>query len=240
MRKCHLPALISLLAGALLCLVVLVPSAALAGPRVESRVERAQHQLNTLGCNAGQVDGHLGERTRSAVVRFQSRHRLKQDGRLDQTTWKRLFAEAAQRCDTRPVPGHTGRGRRVVISQRQNWVWLVGRDGRAIAQSGMVDNPAVLHPGTKRVGSYCGRGARIRRNTDGHGLWLEQFVRFAPCGIGFHRIPTYKANGRQIHADWLVGTDLQVSHGCIRVPRPFSIRVWQFANVGTQVRVVRG
>ncbi len=209
-----------------------------AGP--QDWVRHSQQRLNELGCDSGPADGIVGNRTRAAVTRFQSRHRLRQTGRFTTQTRQALGAAKARRCDTRPVPGHTGKGRRVVISQRQNWVWLVGAGGRVVGQSGMVDNPSVLHRGTTRVGSYCGRTARIRRNSDGGGLWLQNFVRFAPCGIGFHRIPTSKATGAQIHPDWLVGTDARSSHGCIRLPLRFSRQVWHFATLGTRVTVVRG
>ena len=80
------------------------------------------------------------------------------------------------------------------------------------------------------MGSYCGRSAKIRRNNDASGrLVLENFTRFAACGIGFHRIPTYR-NGHQIHPDWMVGTNLRESHGCIRLPKAFSAKVWRFGR----------
>ncbi len=220
-------------------LAVPVP-ASWSSPTGKPWIEKAQRRLNHLGCDSGPADGKSGEHTRAAVLRFQSRLGIRQTGRLIQIARKRLYAEDAPSCVDRPVPTRSGKGRRVVISQRQNWVWLVGAGGRVIAQSGMIDNPSVLHPTTGRVGSYCGRASRIKRNTDGHGLWLDNFVRFASCGIGFHRIPRHMSNGRQIHADWLVGTDLRTSHGCIRTPRAFSAQVWRFARVGTRVRVLRG
>jgi len=176
------------------------------------------------------------------VLRFQSRQGLAQSGRLDERTRKRLYAEGrgeAGRCERRPVPGHSGRGRRVVISQHQNWVWLVARGGRVVAQGGMVDNPGVLRKGAHATGSYCGRAARIHLNQSTSGsVWLDNFVRFAPCGIGFHRIPRAKSSGHQIHADWILGTDLARSHGCIRLSRALSERVWDFTVRRTAVRVV--
>jgi lipoprotein-anchoring transpeptidase ErfK/SrfK len=126
-----------------------------------------------------------------------------------------------------------------VISQRQNWVWLVARGGRVAGQSGMIDNPGALHVSRGKVGSYCGRTAKIRRNTSGS-LYLDNFTRFAPCGFGFHRIPTSMTSGHQIHPDWMVGTNLRASHGCIRVPKPFSARIWDFGRIGTRVRIVTG
>ncbi|CAI9413521.1 L,D-transpeptidase family protein [Nocardioides sp. T2.26MG-1] len=208
----------------------------------QDRVVKAQQRLNDLGCQAGPADGRLDAHTRSAVLRFQSRQGLAQNGRLDERTRRKLYAEGrweAGRCDQRPVPGHSGRGRRIVISQHQNWVWLVGPAGRVVAEGGMVDNPRVLRRGAHATGSYCGRAARIRLNQSTSGsVWLDDFVRFAPCGIGFHRIPRSKANGRQIHADWLLGTNLAESHGCIRLSREMSRRVWDFTVRRTPVRVV--
>jgi hypothetical protein len=228
------------LLAVLLTGIVLVSLATAPAVAASPAVERAQRRLNQLGCNSGPADGHLGERTRSAVLRFQSRHRLSQTGNLNRATTRTLDDERAHRCDVRPVPPRSGSGRRIVISQRQNWVWLVASGGRVLAESGMVDNPGVLHTGWKRVGSYCGRSAKIRRNTDASGsLVLENFTRFAACGIGFHRVPIHR-NGNQIHPDWMVGTNLRASHGCIRLPKPFSARVWSFGRVGTRVRVVRG
>jgi peptidoglycan hydrolase-like protein with peptidoglycan-binding domain len=205
----------------------------------EDWVVKAQKRLNRLGCEAGPADGELGQWTRSAVVRFQSRTAGKQSGHLDDRTRKALYAEDAPHCDDRPVPGRSGTGRRIVISQAQNWVWLVGPRGRVVAQGGMVDDPGVLEEGSHRVGSYCGRAARIKRNQSTSGtVWLDNFVRFAPCGIGFHRIPRAKSTGKQIHADWILGTNMAESHGCIRLSAALSRKVWDFTARRTAVRVL--
>ncbi len=137
------------------------------------------------------------------------------------------------------MPKKSGKGRRIVISQAQNWVWIVGPRGGIVAQGGMIDWPSELSKGGHRTGSYCGRSARIKRNTTTSGqVWLENFVRFAPCGIGFHRIPTSQANGNQIHPDWYLGTNFDQSHGCIRLSKPMSLKVWNFTKRRTSVRVV--
>ena len=108
-----------------------------------------------------------------------------------------------------------------------------------LAQGGVIDLPSELAKGRHRTGSYCGRAARIKRNTTtGGGVWLNNFVRFAPCGIGFHQIPTYQSNGRQIHPDWYLGTNFAQSHGCIRLSRAMSLRVWNFTSRRTPVRVL--
>jgi len=205
----------------------------------EDWVVKAQQRLNGLGCQAGPADGNVGQWTRSAVVRFQSRTGLPQSAHLDDRTRRALAADSAPRCDRRPVPARSGSGRRIVVSQAQNWVWLVGARGGVVAQGGMVDNPGVLHRGSYGVGSYCGRAARIKLNQSSSGsVWLDDFVRFAPCGIGFHRIPRYRSTGKQIHADWILGTNMAESHGCIRLSRSLSTKVWDFTTTRTPVRVV--
>ncbi|HYH34874.1 MAG TPA: murein L,D-transpeptidase [Nocardioides sp.] len=233
LRRLLAPAAVTLLTTALL----LLPQAPAAAGTAFA--EKAQRRLNALHCNAGPVDGEIGAWTRSAVIRFQTRHRLAQSGRLTRATRRQLFADDARRCDRRPVPGGSGTGRRVVISQQQNWVWLVGPRGGVQAQGGMIDLPSELSRGWHATGSYCGRAARIQRNTTTSGaVWLENFVRFAPCGIGFHRIPTYQSNGHQIHPDWYLGTNYAQSHGCIRLSRWLSGKLWDFTTSRTRVRVV--
>lgn len=221
----------------LLVVVTLALGAAPAGA-AEDWAVKAQKRLNSLGCQAGPPDGVIGKWTRSAVVRFQSREAMKQSGHLDERTRKRLYADDAPRCDVRPVPAGSGKGRRIVISQKQNWVWLVGPRGRVVEQGPMVDNTSVLHRGSYVVGSYCGRTARIKANRSAGGLLLDNFVRFAPCGIGFHRVPRSPSTGKQIHADWILGTNMATSHGCIRLSRELSLRVWSFTSRRTAVRVV--
>jgi len=230
---------LALVATSLLVVLTVMASLAVTSPAgATAGTERAQRRLNALGCNAGPVNGHFGEWTRAAVMRFQSRHDLSQTGGLNDTTRRRLYADSAKRCDRRPVPGGSGAGRRIVLSQRQNWVWLIRADGSVARQGGMVDNAGELGRGSYATGSYCGRAARIERNRSGE-VWLDNFIRFAACGFGFHRIPTSMSNGAQIHPDWMLGTNLRQSHGCIRLSNAMSEKVWDFTASGrTPVRVI--
>ncbi len=238
MRRSATPLPVVLTVGLTVLLTVLAGLVTAGPAAATAATERAQRRLNSLGCNAGPVDGTFGDWTRSAVIRFQSRHSLGQSGRLDDTTRRRLYADSAKRCDRRPVPAGSGTGRRIVLSQRQNWIWLVRADGSVRAQAGMVDNAGELGTGSYRTGSYCGRAARIRLNRSGE-VWLDNFVRFAPCGFGFHRIPRSMESGAQIHPDWMLGTNLRASHGCIRLSRAMSLTVWDFTEGrATRVRVV--
>jgi hypothetical protein len=230
---------LALVATSLLVVLALVTTqAATTTASATDGTERAQRRLNALGCNAGPVDGRFGDWTRAAVIRFQSRHRLAQTGSLGPTTRTRLYAASARRCDRRPVPAGSGSGRRIVLSQRQNWIWLVRADGSVLRQGGMVDNAGELGHGSYRTGSYCGRAARVERNRSGQ-VWLDNFIRFAPCGFGFHRIPRSMSSGAQIHPDWMLGTNLRQSHGCIRLTNAMSEKVWSFtSSAATRVRVV--
>lgn len=220
-----------------LVVTLLLALGLVAAPPAYAGTEQVQRRLDQLGCDAGPADGRIGPHTRSAIIRFQAANRLGQDGRLDRATRSRLYAARQVRCDRRPVV-RSGSGRRVVLSQRQNYVWLVAAGGRVVAQGPVVDNPGVLGKGGYRVGSKCGRAAKIRMNSSYSGsLWLPHFTRFAPCGIGFHRIPLHKSSGNQMHADWILGTDMQRSAGCVRLSRSMAARMWDFATVGTRVVV---
>jgi Putative peptidoglycan binding domain/L,D-transpeptidase catalytic domain len=227
-RRC-----LTVVLGLVTMLGVSIAPASAAGPDVA----KWQRRLNALHCDAGPVDGRAGTWTRSAIIRFQSRHGMAQTGSFNPATRTRLFSAKAQRCDVRRVPARSGSGRRIVLSQKQNWVWVIGAGNRVLAQGGVVDNPGELRKGRYRTGSYCGRAARVRKNSSGS-LWLDNFVRFAPCGFGFHRIPRAKSSGRQIHANHILGTNLARSHGCIRLSARMAERIWSFTASGrTVVRV---
>lgn len=217
----------------------IAPAPASAQPSAQAAssasVKKAQQRLNALRCSAGSVDGSFGTWTKSAVIRFQSRHGFTQNGRLDRLTTNRLYSTKARRCNVRPVPWGTGTGRRIVLSRKQNWLWLVNSDGSTASQGGVVDNPNMA-PGTYKTGSYCGRTARIKLNRDdSKKLYLDNFVRWAPCGYGFHGIPRYVSSGNPIHADYILGTNLQESHGCVRMGKTLSQRVWDFTVRPTKV-----
>ncbi|MFC0629513.1 peptidoglycan-binding protein [Kribbella deserti] len=231
--------LIRAAAGALVTVVAIAGTTLPADAWTVHQNKSAQYRLNQLGCTAGPVDGQIGQMTKAALVRFQSANRLSQSGTLTTTTFQRLLASTAKRCDLRPVPAGSGSGRRIVISQGQNWIWVIDSRGKLVRTGGIIDNPRYLGPGTYYTGPKCGRAARIKRNTDGARLYLNNFVRFAPCGVGMHQIPTYKTTGAQIHADWLLGTNYRESHGCIRLSKGMSETVWIFTQSTTKIVVIR-
>lgn len=220
-------------------LMVVATMLAAAPASAASSLASAQYRLQQFGCAPGPIDGRPGERTKAALIRFQAANRLSQSGRLDDITRAKLVKPTAVACDERPVPATSGTGRRIVLSQRQNWVWLIDANGRTVHQAGFIDNTSVLKPGRYTSGSKCGRPARIKTNRSYDGdLILQNFVRFAPCGVGFHRIPIQPSTGSQIHPDYLLGTDERRSSGCIRLSKATSDAIWAFTVSSTPVVVV--
>ncbi|HWU21406.1 MAG TPA: L,D-transpeptidase, partial [Nocardioides sp.] len=131
------------------------------------------------------------------------------------------------------LPAASGHGRRIVFSQSQQRVWLVGPDGgviRTYLVSGSVTNN--LHPGTYQVYSR----SRWAVGVDDSGT-MQYFVRFThgPTGaaIGFHSIP--QKSGEPLQTVAQLGTPR--SHGCIRQATADAIALWHFAPDGTTVVV---
>ena len=131
-----------------------------------------------------------------------------------------------------PLPADSGEGRRVVFSEGQQRVWLVGTGDRVqhtyLVSGSVYDN---LDPGTYSVYSRSEQAWGI----DDSGS-MKYFVRFANgdnAAIGFHDIPIDDGGPVQTVAE--LGTPL--SHGCIRQRRADAKLLWAFAPLGTKVVV---
>ena len=130
------------------------------------------------------------------------------------------------------LPQGSGHGRRVVFSEGQQRVWLVGAHDAVrstyLVSGSLYDN---LDPGTYAVYSRSEQAWGI----DDSGS-MKYFVRFATgdnAAIGFHDIPI--DDGMPVQTVAELGTPL--SHGCIRQRRSDAKRLWDFAPVGTKVVV---
>jgi lipoprotein-anchoring transpeptidase ErfK/SrfK len=131
-----------------------------------------------------------------------------------------------------PLPADSGEGRRVVFSEAQQRVWLVGTGDRVqhtyLVSGSVYDN---LDPGTYSVYSRSEQAWGI----DDSGS-MKYFVRFAHgdnAAIGFHDIPI--DDGQPVQTVAELGTPL--SHGCIRQRRADAKLLWAFAPLGTKVVV---
>lgn len=142
-------------------------------------------------------------------------------------------SEISGRDSAASLPAGSGTGRRVVFSESEQRVWLVGREGRVRrtypVSGSLHDN---LDPGTYAVYSRSERAWGI----DDSGT-MRYFVRFAHgdnAAIGFHDIPVDEGQKVQTLAE--LGTPQ--SHGCIRQRRADAVALWEFAPLGTTVVVV--
>ncbi|MCW2813477.1 MAG: ErfK/YbiS/YcfS/YnhG family protein [Nocardioides sp.] len=132
------------------------------------------------------------------------------------------------------LPPDSGQGRRIVFSEDEQRVWLVGEVGKIkrtyLVSGSLTDN---LDPGTYQVYSRSEDAVGI----DDSGT-MEWFVRFTqgPTGaaIGFHTIPV--DDGERVQRKSDLGTPQ--SHGCIRQATSDAVALWEFAPLGTTVVVV--
>ncbi|MGO4255467.1 L,D-transpeptidase [Marmoricola sp. RAF53] len=141
--------------------------------------------------------------------------------------------DTARTAASTSLPAGSGSGRRVVFSEEAQRVWLVDAEDRVVSTylvSGSVtDN---LHPGSYAVYSR----SRWAVGVDDSGV-MQYFVRFTRgdnAAIGFHSIPS--KGGVPLQTEAQLGTPQ--SHGCIRQKLADAQRLWDFADVGTDVVVV--
>lgn len=132
-----------------------------------------------------------------------------------------------------PLPDGSGDGRRVVYSIEQQRVWWVEEDGRVVNSylvSGRRNTPA---KGTYAVFS------KSRHAWSGEGATMEHMIRFTwgnTMAIGFHSIPRDGA-GRPLQTEAQLGQPL--SSGCIRQRDADAAALFDWAQVGTKVVVVK-
>jgi peptidoglycan hydrolase-like protein with peptidoglycan-binding domain len=224
--------------------------------------ELIQAKLNSLGCNAGGVDGVIGQGTTAAIKRFQAANPpLTVDGGIGfsdaSPTFAALMSDNARYCVN--LPADSGTGARIVVSQAYNWVWIVAADGVTVrAQGGIIDNPVVnIAEGkglAKGVYSTCDRSNPSVDTV--HGIYyLYNFTDLcSPTNMyeqpanynmgsagwktdrGFHQVPVYIDSGLSMHDEDILGTNVQTSTACIRVGKYISGEIYKMP-LGTTVVV---
>lgn len=132
------------------------------------------------------------------------------------------------------LPADSGEGKRVVFSESEQRVWLVGEAGKIkrtyLVSGSLTDN---LDPGTYQV--YSRSEDAIGIDDSGTMKWFVRFTQ-GPSGaaIGFHTIPIDEGKRVQTKSD--LGTPQ--SHGCIRQATGDAKALWAFAPLGSTVVVV--
>jgi L,D-transpeptidase catalytic domain len=129
----------------------------------------------------------------------------------------------------------SGHGRRAVFDMSRQRVWLVGPAGRVrrtyLVSGSKHDN---LDPGHYEVYSRSMHAVSYTYEET-----MRYMVRFAEgdnATIGFHDIPVDQ-QGNPVQTRAQLGQPM--SSGCIRQARPDARAMWRFAEVGTEVVVVR-
>ena len=165
------------------------PPCSLAAPgQAAGGTAKAQRRLNTLGCDAGPVDGRTGTWTRAAVVRFQAANRLRPD-RLagPRPPAPGCTATAPVRCDRPAGPGAAAADAGSWSASARTTSGWCAPSGRVVAQGGVVDNPRYLRAGhlpgrlEVRAGRADPRQQRRQRTTAAARLHAVRAVR--------HRLP---------------------------------------------------
>jgi lipoprotein-anchoring transpeptidase ErfK/SrfK len=131
------------------------------------------------------------------------------------------------------LPGDTGVGRRIVFDISAQRVWLVDAPDRVVRTylvSGSLTGN--LKPGDYRV--YSRQRHAIGIDDSGTMQYFVVFTHGQHAAIGFHSIPV--KDGRPLQTVAQLGTPQ--SHGCIRQTLADARRLWAFAPLGTDVRVI--
>jgi hypothetical protein len=180
-----------------------------AAPLDVARVQARLAALRFLPPDA--ATGVWDDRTKQAVIAFQSAHDLARDGIVGPQTI------AALEVATPPQPAGDG-GRRIEVHRAKGIVLLI--EGRDVIRA--------LHASTGAPGyeTPAGTYSVFRKETSSwsvpYQVWLP-YAAYFNGGIAFHGsddVPVWPA-----------------SHGCVRLPASEAPVVYEFATVGTRVVV---
>jgi lipoprotein-anchoring transpeptidase ErfK/SrfK len=177
-------------------------------------IRRLQQQLADLSfLPAADVDGRAGPETTFAVTAFQKWVGLTRDGVAGPTTMRALGATV------RPRPIVSGTGQRIeVLLDRQLTLLELGNRVMLTVPVSTGKGVNATPPGSFRV---------FRKEVMSWSYPFQEWLPWASYfvgGIAFHEYPDVPTSA--------------ASHGCVRVPRYWSQRVYRFAPISTPVRVL--
>ena len=185
------------------------------GPSSEGGVSTTwiQGRLADLGyLPKSAITGHYGPWTTSAVLAFQGWEKLTRDGVAGPATIARL------KTATRPTPG-PGSGKRIAVYLTAQVALLV--DGTRVTRVIKVSTGA---PGfATPAGSFSIYRKAVKDWSYPYSVWLP-YASYFNGGIAFHESPEVPAYA--------------ASHGCVRIPRDDAPTVYNFAALGTPVKVI--
>jgi hypothetical protein len=177
-------------------------------------IRKLQQRLADLSfLPADDIDGRAGPETTFAVTGFQKWAGLTRDGVAGSATIQALASAS------RPMPIVFGSGRKIeVLLDRQ--LVLLEQGGRVVLTVPVSTGKGVnaTPPGSFQI---------LRKEVKSWSYPFQEWLPWASYfygGIAFHEYPDVPTQA--------------ASHGCVRVPRYWSQRLYRFAPIGTPVRVL--
>jgi lipoprotein-anchoring transpeptidase ErfK/SrfK len=147
------------------------------------------------------------------------------------------------RENPRPVPEKSGKGRRIVYANMDNWVWIIEEDGTVALSVPVSGKKLVPKPKTYKVFSK----SEFSQSIFFPEIKMKWSTRFAisPNGkntIAFHEIPTCAWTGGHCNVKGLMQTEEQLgtfqSGGCIRMAARDAEFLFNWVEMGTKVLVL--
>ena len=147
------------------------------------------------------------------------------------------------RENPRPLPEKSGKGKRIVYANLDNWVWIIDENEQIVLSVPVSGRKFVPKPRHYRV---FGKG-KFSQSIFFPEIKMKWSTRFAisPNGkntIAFHEIPTCAWTGGHCNKKGLMQTEEQLgtfqSGGCIRMASRDAEFLFHFADIGTKVVVL--
>jgi len=193
-------------------------------------VRRVQRRLRQLEYLYAEADGNFGANTARALMYFQKKNNLPENGIADEATQRVLFSNSANVSDQYVGPY------KIYVDISDQRVYIFRWDGAEysipevtfICSTGLDESPTP-------TGTYQGYGKLV----DGEWYYFEEFDVYAKWaygivgGILFHSIPYNKYYQLQTNARDLMGK--KASHGCVRLYEDDAKWIYDNCPYGTTV-----
>lgn len=137
----------------------------------------------------------------------------------------------------KPLPAHSGTGRRIVYQKSTMHLWAVAPDGTVLRDYPVTGRPDRPRPGTYAV--YSKSAASVSASAPRVTFrWMVRFAWGTTSRIGFHDIPRWAGTGRAIQAEQDLGDPIGRG-GCVRQSSENAEWLYGWAAIGTPVVVLR-
>lgn len=136
----------------------------------------------------------------------------------------------------KPLPAHSGTGRRIVYQESTMHLWVVDADGTVVR-----DYPVTGRPGWPLAGTYRVFSKQVSAASPKYDVTFDWMVKFAhghTLPIGFHSIPRWMGSGKPIQSESSLGAP--IGHGgCVRQTVAEAKWLYAWTPLGTTVVVLR-